>query len=55
MVDVVNRNIRLTNEIFIKSFDKDTKEDEDAYIVFDFVFSYRNRIKLASKIIDEYE
>ena len=26
MVDVVNRNIRLTNEIFIKSFDKDTKE-----------------------------
>ena len=55
MVDVVNRNMRLTNEIFIKSFDKDTKEDEDAYIVLYFVLSCRNRIKLASKIIDEYE
>ena len=35
-MDVVNRNIHITNEIFVKSFDKDIKEDEEAYVILDY-------------------
>lgn len=45
----------MTNEIFVKSFDKDVKEDEDAYVHFVFGYSFSSRIRLASKIIDGYE
>lgn len=52
---MVNRNIHITNEIFVKSFDKDIKEDDEAYAVVDSDLNCRSRVKLASKIIAEYE
>ncbi|KNB42821.1 hypothetical protein JH06_4788 [Blastocystis sp. subtype 4] len=52
---VVKRDSEITNEIFIKSFDKDVVEDEDGYAILMESNSFRSRIRLSTKIVSEYE
>ena len=51
----MKRDSEITNEIFIKSFDKDVVEDEDGYAILMESNSFRSRIRLSTKIVSEYE
>lgn len=51
----MKRDSEITNEIFVKSFDKDIVEDEEAYLFLKMSYSFRSRIRLSTKIISEYE
>lgn len=51
----MKRDSEITNEIFVKSFDKDVVEDEDGYVFLMESESFRSRIRLSTKIVSEYE
>lgn len=33
MEEVIKRDMRITNELFVRSFDKDPVEDEEAFLI----------------------
>ena len=45
----------ITNELFVRSFDKDTAEDEEAFAFVLFRLVCRDRIRIASKILSDYQ
>ena len=46
--------MRFTNELFVKSFDKDVAEDEEAFVLI-VVLNRRKKVKIAAKLLSEYE
>lgn len=55
MEEVIKRDMTITNELFVRSFDKDTVEDEEAFVSVLFRLVCRDRIKIASKILSDYQ
>lgn len=46
--------MRFTNELFVKSFDKDVADDDEAFVR-KSVLKSRKKVRIAAKLLSEYE